>query len=424
MPLKILINGGGIAGPALANFLLRTNQRYDITVVERSPIWRTGGTQIDLKAQGTPLMRKLGLIDAVREKSIHETHITLVDTNGRTWASFSVNKPGEGLKAITSEFELMRADLVSVLYNGSVQRAKTLSGHGQASLQYLLGKHAVELTQTGDKVLATFSDGSSDNYDLVVGADGQSSLTRRLAFGAEAGPRSPQKEVGFTVAYFNIPKAKWEIGNTEYKHFVQIGPKVISFRCGHKDFTQVMLSVPTTEAMREAARLPIEDQKDLWAGMFKGLGWESERVLAAMRTADDFYMTTIAQVKMDTWHKGRVVLLGDAGYCPSVATGLGTTLSLVGAYVLAGELARNGDDVATALACYEKELRPFVEEAQILIRMPISISFMGSRLGLVICYFVAAFLSMIKIDKLTSAFSGPVKETWGLPDYPELDLEA
>jgi 2-polyprenyl-6-methoxyphenol hydroxylase-like FAD-dependent oxidoreductase len=140
-----------------------------------------------------------------------------------------------------------------------------------------------------------------------------------------------------------------------------------------------------------------------------------------MRTTDDFYSTSVAQVKVDTWSKGRVVLLGDAGYCPSVLTGLGTTASLVGAYVLAGELARHGDNVGAALESYETVLRPYVEKVQQL--PPMNLAIFRSKLGLNISYFALAILSKLKIDSLVNALTKDKKETWQLPEYPELELE-
>ena len=166
---------------------------------------------------------------------------------------------------------------------------------------------------------------------------------------------------------------------------------------------------------------PVEKQKDLWETLYKDFGWESKRVLAEMRTTDDFYTTSVAQVKVDTWSKGRVVLLGDAGYCPSVLTGLGTTASLVGAYVLAGELARHGDNVGAALESYETVLRPYVEKVQQL--PPMNLAIFRSKLGLNITYFALAILSKLKIDSLVNALMKDEKETWQLPQYPELELE-
>ncbi|CAI7626051.1 unnamed protein product [Penicillium crustosum] len=416
MPLKILINGAGIAGTALANFLVRSKQGHDITIVERASKFRTGGTQLDLKSYGTPLMKGLGLIDAVRARSIHETAFTFVDTKGREWARFNVNETG-----VTSEYEIMRADLVAVLYEGSKAIATKTPGKESQRLRYLFGKHAIEFTQLDSKVNVVFSDGSSDDYDLVVGADGQNSLTRRMLWEPKKDFDSTLKYTGYSVAYFHMPKSEEEFDSTLFKSCLLPGLKVLSLRCAHKDFTQAMLTASTTDKLKEMVGQPVEKQKDLWETLYKDFGWESKRVLAEMRTSDDFYMTSVVQVKVDTLSKGRVVLLGDAGYCPSVLTGLGTTASLVGAYVLAGELARHRDNVGAALESYETVLRPYVEKVQQL--PPMNLAIFRSKLGLNISYFALAILSKLKIDSLVKVLMKDEKETWQLPQYPELELE-
>ncbi|CAH0051301.1 unnamed protein product [Clonostachys solani] len=421
MPLKILINGAGIAGTALANFLVRSKQGHDITIVERAAKFRTGGTQLDLKSHGAPLMKRLGLIDAVRARSIHETALTFVDTKGREWARFSVNKTGKRYAGVTSEYEIMRADLVAVLYEGSKAIAAKVSGQESQRLRYLFGKHATELTQLDSRVNVVFSDGSSDEYDLVVGADGQNSMTRRMLWEPKNDDDSTLKYTGYSVAYFHMPKSEEEHDSTLFKNCLLPGLKVLSLRCAHKDFTQAMLTISTTEELKEVEQQPVEKQKDLWETSYKDFGWESKRVLAEMRTTDDFYTTSVAQVKMDTWSKGRVVLVGDAGYCPSLLTGLGTTASLVGAYVLAGELAKHGDNVGEALESYETVLRPYVEKIQQL--PPMNLAIFRSKIGLNVSYFALAILSKLKIDGLVNALMKDEKDTWQLPQYPELELE-
>ncbi|CAH0023264.1 unnamed protein product [Clonostachys rhizophaga] len=421
MPLKILINGAGIAGTALANFLARSKQGHDITIVERAPKFRTGGTQLDLKSHGAPLMKRLGLIDAVRARSIHETALTFVDTKGREWARFGINKAGKRYSGVTSEYEIMRADLVEVLYEGSQAIAAQTSGQESQRLRYLFGKHATELTHLDSKVNVVFSDGSSDEYDLVVGADGQNSMTRRMLWEPTNNDDSALKHTGYSVAYFHMPKTEDEVDSNLFKNCLLPGLKVLSLRCAHKDFTQAMLTATTTEELKELDKQPAEKQKDPWEALYKDFGWESKRVLAEMRTADEFYSASVAQVKVDTWSKGRVVLLGDAGYCPSLLTGLGTTASLVGAYVLAGELARHGDNVGQALESYETVLRPYVEKVQQL--PPMNLAIFRSKLGLNISYFALAVLSKLKVDALANALMRDEKDTWQLPEYPELELE-
>lgn len=422
MPVKVLVNGAGVAGTALANFLLRSKQDYDITVLERAPSFRAAGSQLDLKSFGAPLMKKLGLIEQVREKSIHETAFTFVDAKGREWARFPVNEAGKGYEGITSEFEIMRADLVAVLYKASIAAAENPFKQGSQKLQYLFGKHATEITQRGSKVHVVFSDASSDEYDLVIGADGQYSLTRRLLWEPEKNDDTTLVYMGVSAAFFQMPKTEDELDSTLFKNCLLAGPKGLSIRSAHKDFAQAMLGAPTTDEHKRMFRKPVEEQKQLWEDLTTSFKWQGDRVLSELRKTDNFYMTPIAQVKVDKWSKGRVVLVGDAGYCPSVMTGRGTTMSIVGAYVLAGELSKHGENIDAALESYEKVLRPFVTTSQ--DAPSIGMGIFRSRIGVKLFYILLAIVSKLKIDRLLQALMKEEKETWELPEYPELDFEA
>ena len=123
----------------------------------------------------------------------------------------------------------------------------------------------------------------------------------------------------------------------------------------------------TSDRLAEAARLDTKTQKSLVRELFDDAGWETLRVLAGMDASPDFYLQTNAQVKMDQWSHGRPALIGDAGYCPSLVSGMGTTLAIVGAYVLAGEIARHPRDHEAAFAAYDRIMRPFVDKAQKLL---------------------------------------------------------
>jgi 2-polyprenyl-6-methoxyphenol hydroxylase-like FAD-dependent oxidoreductase len=99
---------------------------------------------------------------------------------------------------------------------------------------------------------------------------------------------------------------------------------------------------------------------------FAAAGWVVPRLVSAMVEAPDFYFDEMAQIVMDRWSRGRVGLVGDAGYCPSPMSGQGTSVALIGAYVLAGELADAGGDHARAFANYETRLRDYVRDNQSL----------------------------------------------------------
>lgn len=113
----------------------------------------------------------------------------------------------------------------------------------------------------------------------------------------------------------------------------------------------------------------IEAQKRLLRERMAGFGWETERILTYLDDAPDFYLDQVAQVKMDRWSSGRVGLLGDAAFSSSPLSGQGTGLALVGAYLLAGELAAADWNPDAAFAAYERRMRPFVEANQEMGRL-------------------------------------------------------
>lgn len=354
---KVLIIGGGIAGPSLAFWLNRLSGfqgiDYAVTIVERSPNLRAQGQQIDLRGQGLTVMRLMGLEQQVREKLVHEEGMQLIDKPGRRMAVIEANKSGKGRQSATSEFEIMRGDLVRILYDIVKDKNK-----------YIFGLSATKLEDIdGDQVRVTFSDGSVEIYDLVVGADGQNSRTRKLMPGADA--TDPFSSLGLYMACFTIPRIESDSAYACVHHAVE--GRIIVTRADNPKTAQcifaIIASSPHADKIRAVMKSGIAAQKKAWAEVFGDAGWQGQRFIDNLLdnplSDDSFYAYDIGQVKTQTWSKGRVVLLGDAGYCPSPVTGFGTSLAMVGAYVLAGELAqhtRDGGvvDVRAALEAYDK----------------------------------------------------------------------
>ncbi|KAJ4392966.1 hypothetical protein N0V93_002170 [Gnomoniopsis smithogilvyi] len=425
MPLKILILGAGVAGPALAAMLLSnpTSARsYHIKIVERSPSLRRGGQQIDIRAQGIPVVKRLGLLEKVKERCVNEKGMALLNTRGKMKAFLGTNDTGSGPQGLSSEYEIIRGDLVDVLYRESLAKAESVDGK---VLEYKFGKFATEIAQHGDHVRVDFSDGSSGEFDLVVGADGYSSRTRRMVFGAEVSSAAFHS-LGVYNALFDAPinPAEEDVFVGKICHFPD--KRIIATRTNNKPYTQVFLTTmaPTPKLVEAVPKgvQAVEEQKAAWEECFRDLGWRSNEILDAMKTSDDFYTHVSGQVKLDSWHRGRVVLLGDAGYCPSPNTGMGTTTALVGCYVLAGELMRHGKDVDTALELYERVLRPFVDEAQTLPPGLPRMLYYDTNWGIWIFHFILGLFTWLKVDKLLYRMIPEQNGDWKLPNYPELDL--
>ncbi|KAF1979763.1 FAD/NAD(P)-binding domain-containing protein [Bimuria novae-zelandiae CBS 107.79] len=428
MPLSILLIGAGPSSLLLTLLLTRALPTISLTLIERAPSLRASDLQLDFKAQGTPLITRLGLMDAMRMHRVHETGAIVVGARGETLASYGIKTDAgtEGLGGLTNEVEIMRGDMVRVLYEAGLAKRKELEERGvqEGGLEYRFGTTVKGVVQdpSGDGVRVTFSDGREERFDLVVGGDGQNSRTRGMAFGEEASAASV-KELGYQVAYFSIPRGEGDGGVA--RMYLAAKSRAVVARNGDRPRTQVyMFTSGNMERIKESYKKSAAEQKAVWRETFTGAGWETERFLKGMQEAEDFYSHQLVQIKLPALYKGRVALIGDAGYCPSVMTGKGTTAAFIGAYVLAGELARRPSDVDGALEAYNEAMKEPVRLSQIID------SAMGLPSSSLAVWFIRNSIwaaSTLKIDKLYMKLMPEKKEktgleAWPLPEYPELDL--
>ncbi|OJD33017.1 monooxygenase fad-binding protein [Diplodia corticola] len=354
----ILISGAGIAGPVLAFWLHRAGN-IQCTIVERSPAPRTTGQQVDIRGEALEIVRRMGLEDAVRSATVQERGMAIVDGAGKHVAEFGSQEGAEGGKSFTADVEILRGELARVLYEAT---------KGVEGVEYVWGNSIAGVTEVDGGVVVRFAKelGHGEEqrperqFDLVVAADGMNSKTRGLVFDdADA-----LKDLGQHMAYFTILPApsdtRWATWyNAPRGRLVFLRPDLDRNRVG------AYLAVTNNDDVpRNYLQLSVPEQMKMWDDLFRDAGGESQRAIRGMYACDDFYMQQIAQVKMPRWTKGRVALLGDAGYCPSPITGKGTSLAIIGAYVLAGELSKHRADHEAALAAYEDVMRPVVEKAQ------------------------------------------------------------
>ncbi|MFE4546505.1 FAD-dependent monooxygenase [Streptomyces sp. NPDC056785] len=345
--LRVLVAGGGIAGQALAFWLTRGGHR--VSVVERFPALRAAGAQVDLRGQGIEAVKRMGLLDAVRGKLVDEAGVAFIDARGKAKATIMANTSGKGRQTLTSEYEIMRGDLVRILHDAT-----------RDDTEYVFGKSVDSFEQDERKVVAHFSDGPSGEFDLLVGADGQGSRIRRAVLPEGL---DPYWRVGIHMAYWFVPRIASD-SNIRDTYMVPGGRQIMR-RSHNPTETQVYFVI--REESEEASaihRAPVERQQDFWASRFRDAGWQTERFVEGMKTSPFFYSQEIVQVRTDTWSKGRVVMAGDAAHCASPYSGMGISGGLVGAHVLAAEINRHPGDLPTALANYDRVLRPFINEIQ------------------------------------------------------------
>lgn len=320
-----------------------------MTVRERYPDLRATGAQIDLRGQGIEAVRRMGLLDTVRGRLVDEAGVAFLDARGRPRATLMANTSGRGRQSLTSEYEIMRGDLVRILHEATGN-----------DVEYVYGTSVDGFDQDEHEVVAHCSDGSSETYDLLVAADEQGSRLRRaiLPDGTD-----PYWRVGIHMAYWFVPRIASD-SNVRDTCMVPGGRQIMR-RSHNPTETQVYFVLREDSAQASAIhREPVEKQQEFWASRFRDAGWQTERFVEGMRTSPFFYSQEIVQVRTGTWSRGRVVLAGDAAHCASPYSGMGTSGGLVGAHVLAGEINRRPDDLPTALAHYDTTLRPFTDEIQ------------------------------------------------------------
>lgn len=348
---KILICGAGIAGLTTAYWL----KRYGFTpiLVEKYPTLRKGGYKIDIRGVALEVIEHMGLTSQIYESRTALKGATLIDTEGKHETKVDANLVGS---RVEGDLEIMRGDLCEILFQ-------------KCGVECLFGDSIKTISETREGVGVEFHRNPSRLFDLVIGADGLHSTVRSLAFGDETKFLKP---LGMYISVFTVPNFlnldHWEIEYHEPKRFVNI------YSMGKETKAGFAFSFSESQKIPE----DMEQQKKLLKDAFAGVQWEVPRLLAALETTQDFYFDSISQVHMSHWSKGRVALVGDAAFAPSPLSGQGTSLALVGAYVLAGEIAKANGNSTQAFHEYEHSLQSFVEKNQKLVET--SVAFMSDKL--------------------------------------------
>lgn len=337
---QVLISGGGIAGTALAYWLRRHGARP--TVVERADAVRGGGYKVDVRGAALTVVERMGLLAEIRRLRTDVRGGSVVDATGRRVASMDGDTFGG---RVHGDAEVLRGDLNRLLFEAS----------SDAGVGYRFDDSIAALRQTPSGVEVTFAAGDTQTYDFVIGADGVRSRVRALAFPDAA---DALRDLGHYVAVYRVPNHldldRWELT------YVSPGRTALVYSTSRQDDARAMFLFAAPDGPVEVPRDRAAQQRIL-ADAYAGEPWEVPRLIEAAATAPDFYFDALTQVHLDRWSTGRVGLVGDAAYCASTASGQGTSLALVGAYVLAGELVASA---ATGLAAYEARMRPFVAANQ------------------------------------------------------------
>ncbi|MGH3797510.1 MAG: FAD-binding domain [Pseudonocardiaceae bacterium] len=316
--MRVLIVGAGIAGPTLAYWLGHLG--HEPTLVERAPEPRRGGYLVDFWGAGFDVAERMGIVAELRRLGYRFTQARSVDRHGRRFASFA---PEAFVNLRERYVSIARSDLAAAILSALDGRVETV-----------FGDTVTAVDDDGDGVHVSFESGTRRDFDLVVGADGLHSRVRELAFGAQ---QRFERYLGIVVAVFDVAGYRPRDELTAVMH-ADVGFQLLRVAL-REDVTMFCISLRDDNDGGGAVLEGPRAQKELLRRRLAGAGWETPAVLDAMGSAQTFYFDRVSQIRMPSWTRGRVALVGDAAACPSFLAGQGSALAMVGAYVLAAELA-------------------------------------------------------------------------------------
>lgn len=347
---EVLISGASVAGATAAFWLGRHG--YSVTVVERHRGPRPGGQAIDVRGPALTVLERMGLLAAAQKRKTQIQGSSVVDRDGNELSRDTESTPTGG-PIESPNIELLRDDLVELLYGAS-----------QWTAEYIFDDTITAVDDDGTGVRVTFERAAERNFDLVIGADGLHSNVRRLVFGPE---EDFIERLGTHAAIFTVPNFL----DLDYWQTWHYGESTMAgvYSARNNTEARAMLGFMETDL-----RLDYRDTEAQFAELERRMaddGWVRPRLLEYMRAAPDFYFDEMSQIKMDRWSRGRVALVGDAGYCCSPLSGQGTSVALLGAYIMAGELKAASQagtvDYEAGFANYHREFSDYVKRNQWLV---------------------------------------------------------
>lgn len=340
--MRILISGAGAAGLSAGIDLARHG--HDVEIVERANHLRVNGSPIDVRGDALEVAQQMGILDTVHDRRITMTEqTTFVDRSGEAVASLAMQDVNE----TSDDIELPREDLMVILREALP---------GRVGLHF--GESIATLVDDGDRIAVTFASGREGVYDIIVGADGVHSTVRRLVFGAEQEFAAP---LGVYVALADAPDQVMPDGVRATE--VLNRPGCFAGIARYRDRALAIFEFRSAPIIHDHHDLAA--QKRILADIFAGVeDWKVPELLASAQRDPELYFDANTLISVPTWHSGRVVLIGDAAHCATPMAGRGTSLALLGAWALAEELDRHGDDLAAAFVAYEHRQRPRAEAAQ------------------------------------------------------------
>jgi 2-polyprenyl-6-methoxyphenol hydroxylase-like FAD-dependent oxidoreductase len=402
--MRILISGASIAGPVLAYWL--TRHGFDVTVVERAPqLRKTGGHAVDLFRPAMEISEKMGVLPRIEALATGTDTATICRAGTRRPVRVDLTK---AVGAVSDRHvEIMRDDLSEAYYDA-----------GRDDVEYLFGDSITAISPDAE---VTFEHAPPRRFDVVVGADGLHSNVRRLVFGDDA--RRTQFLGGY-LAVESVPKTL--AGDGEMNSHIGAGRLAAIYTARPLEDARALFMFRSKEELQYHYRDAVR-QKELLRAAFVGMHAAVDRWLDELDRTPTFYFDSITQLQLDTWSRGRVTLVGDAGYCPGPAVGGSTSIAVLGAYVLAGELAQANGDYVHAFAAYEQQMADPVRRSRALARTMAKSIVPSSAAGVWALTLGAQLISMLPAG-LTKALASlnakgvRLYDSMQYKDYAEADV--
>jgi len=338
---KILISGASFAGLCCAYWMNKFG--YQVTIVEIADGLKNGGTPVNILENTIDVVKRMGLLDQIVANRLQMKSMSFKNAADVT-ERLDYHQQNQAERGEV-EYEIERDFLLHLLYD-AVKDHTT----------FIFGDSITSLNETADQMEVCFKDGSPQNFDLVFGCDGIHSAVRKHWFGDET------LFSHFLKTYFSISIVnRLLIPENTTQLYSEPGKTVMLNAYNGK--TDICLAFYSENEIPYDYRNE-QQMRDIILDQFKGTGWRTPELLEAVQQTSGFYFDKLCQMKMPSWTKGRVALVGDAGYCASPAAGRGGSLAIDGAAALADAFEKNNGDYQSAFKAYNDNFRPFIEEIQ------------------------------------------------------------
>jgi 2-polyprenyl-6-methoxyphenol hydroxylase-like FAD-dependent oxidoreductase len=336
---SVLISGASFAGLTAAWWMNKLG--YSVTVVEIAKLLRKGGTPVNIRDGVIEVVRRMNLLERIKSESLPPRPMTFLDAHGSPLPlalSQAEEEPEE-------KYEIERDALLDMLF-----------GEVRDHAEFLFADSISGLEESAEKVAVTFASGKQRSFSLVLGCDGTHSAVRRMCFGEES------SFLLFLQCYFSLTIVKKLLIEENTSRMLNVAGKAVMLNA-YNGKTDIAFCF-SSEKEIDYDRRNMDEQKRMIRENFEGGGWRTRELLDEISRCEDFYFDKLCQVRMRSWTKVRVALVGDAGYCPSPAAGMGGSVAILGAAALADALREHPEDLKAAFQTYDNSFRPTVEAIQ------------------------------------------------------------